>query len=182
MMNRIFCLFFFICWMTDKAMSQVVVTELPVDSAAIRAYEQRTKLTRIDGKYIPRDLNDAMREMEKLMDPEAKTKFMAFTEEEARTKTHFSLGKYLNVRWSLQEGSRLSAWFKLNKIYNHDDMIDCIIVSYHRKIHDNPPEFEALATYYYQKQKKIAEEALKAKQNRDAKSKPSSMETEKPKQ
>ena len=44
-----------------------VVSNIPVDSAQIKEYERRTKLTRIDGKYIPKDLNDALMELDKIM-------------------------------------------------------------------------------------------------------------------
>jgi hypothetical protein len=43
-------------------------------------------------------------ELDKIMEEGAKKKFQAYTEEDARTKTHFSFGKYINARWSIQEG------------------------------------------------------------------------------
>lgn len=93
-----------------------VVSNIPVDSAQIKEYERRTKLTRIDGKYIPKDLNDALMELDKIMEEGAKKKFQAYTEEDARTKTYFSFGKYINARWSIQEGSRLTAWFQMQDL------------------------------------------------------------------
>lgn len=105
------------------------------------------------------------------MDEPAKKKFLEFSEEDARTKTHFSFGKYINARWSIQEGSRLTAWFQKNKIYNYDDMIDVVITTYHRKLNKKPIEFETLATYHYKKRLKIAQELQKEKEERDAKNK-----------
>ena len=165
-MNKLISIFSIFILISTATCGQVV-TDIPPDSAMIREYEQRTKLTRIDGKYIPKDLKDALLELDKIMDEPAKKKFLEFNEEDARTKTHFSFGKYLNVRWSIQEGSRLSAWFQKNKIYNYDDMIDCIITTYHRTLNNKPIEFEVLATYYYNKRLKIAKELQKEKEARD---------------
>src|SRR6218665_293038 len=107
-MNKLFLTALTFCLINCLANAQVV-SNIPVDSAALKEYEKRTKLTRIDGKYIPKDLNDALLELDKIMEEGAKKKFLEFSEEDARTKTHFSFGKYINARWSIQEGSRLTA-------------------------------------------------------------------------
>lgn len=167
-MYKVIAFFFITLLSAGSAISQVV-TDIPPDSAMIKEYERRTKLTRIDGKYIPKDLNDALLELDKIMDEGAKKKFLEYTEEDARTKTHFSFGKYINARWSIQEGSRLTAWFQKNKIFNYDDMIDVVITTYHRKLSKKPIEFEALATYHYKKRLKVAQELQKEKEARDAK-------------
>lgn len=167
-MNRLILAFSFCIFLHSFAFSQVV-SNIPVDSAQIKEYERRTKLTRIDGKYIPKDLNDALMELDKIMEDGAKKKFQAYKEEDARTKTHFSFGKYINARWSIQEGSRLTAWFQKCKIYNFDDMIDCVITAYHRKLNDKPIQFEELANYYYKKQMAVTEKLKKEKELRDSK-------------
>lgn len=148
-----------------------VITDIPVDSAQLKEYEQRTRLTRIDGKYIPKDLNDAMLELNKIMEQGARQKFQKMTEDDARTKTHFSFGKYINARWSIMEGSRLTLWFQKNKIYNYDDMIDCVIVAYHRTLNNKPIQFEELATYYYKKQQEMVRKLQKEKEARKTRSK-----------
>jgi len=167
-MNR-FILTFSFCTLIYAFSFSQVVSNIPIDSAQIKEYERRTKLTRIDGKYIPKDLNDALMELDKIMEDGAKKKFQAYSEEDARTKTHFSFGKYINARWSIQEGSRLTAWFQKCKIYNFDDMIDCVITTYHRKLNDKPIQFEKLANYYYKKQMEVTEKLKKEKALRDSK-------------
>ncbi len=159
-------IFIFIAFLTGfNVGSTQVITDIPPDSATLKEFDQRIKLTRIEGKYIPKDLNDAMMELNKIMEDGAKKKFADMSENDARQKTHFSFGKYINARWYIQEGSRLTVWFQKNKIYDFDDMIDCIIVAYHRTLNNKPIEFEQLADYYYKKQmekvKKLVEDKKK---------------------
>mgnify|MGYP000904710135 CR=1 FL=1 len=144
-----------------------VITDIKPDTTTLKEFEQRIKLTRIDGKYIPKDLNDAMMELNKIMEDGAKKKFAEMSENDARQKTHFSFGKYINARWYIQEGSRLTIWFQKNKIYDFDDMIDCIIVSYHRTLNNKPIEFEILANYYYKKQMKKVKKLVEDKKKRE---------------
>ena len=164
-------LFLFIFVTPYFQLSAQVISNIPVDSASIKEYQARTKLTRIDGNYIPKDLNDALLELDKIMEDGAKKKFLEFSEEDARTKTHFSFGKYINKRWSIQEGSRLTAWFQKGKIYNYDDMIDCIITTYHRKLNNKPIGYEELAKYYYNKQQEKVKQLKKEKEARDKRNK-----------
>lgn len=140
-----------------------VITDFPVDSSVIKEFEKRVKLTRIEGKYIPIDLNDAIAELNKIMEDGAKKKFKEMSEDNARRKTHFSFGKYINARWHIQDGSRLTLWFQSNKIYNTDDMIDCIIATYHRSLNNQPLQFEQLAEYYFKKQKEKVDKLVKKK-------------------
>lgn len=146
----------FICFSVSPH-AQVIVKN-PSDTASINEYQTRIKYSKIQGKYIPKDLNDALVELDKLVDDAAKNKFKTMAEDSARMKTHFSFGRWIQVRWSLQEGSRLTEWFRMNKIFDVDNMIDCIITTYHRKLNGKPIEFEKLADYYYKKQKEKVKE------------------------
>lgn len=135
------------------------------DTAVINALNKRAESTILDGIYIPKDLAEAHKELDKAMDPSAINTFKAFTEEEARSKTHFSFGRWMLTRWSLEDGSRLRVWFMSKKIYNPDDMVDCLITTYHRKLNGKDLDFENLAEYYFLKRSKEAQEnSKKAKQ------------------
>ncbi|MCH2021091.1 MAG: GTP cyclohydrolase [Saprospiraceae bacterium] len=98
-------------------------------------YQARIKKTKLDGMYIPKDLNDVFRELNKLMDDEAKKTFMAFSDEEVDLKTHRTMGLWLEHKWSLSEGSRLSEYFRKMRVPHYDYMIGIIITSYHRHLH-----------------------------------------------
>lgn len=98
-------------------------------------YQARVQQSELDGMYIPRDLYDAFRELDKLMDDQAKETFMAFSDEEVDQKTHGSLGVWLENKWSLSEGSRLSEYFRKMNVPHYDYMVGLIIRSYHRHLH-----------------------------------------------
>lgn len=98
-------------------------------------YQARVQQAELDGMYIPKDLYDAFHELDKLMDDQAKEAFMAFSDEEVDRKTHGSLGVWLENKWSLSEGSRLSEYFRKMKVPHYDYMVGIIIRSYHRHLH-----------------------------------------------
>ncbi len=117
-----------------------------------------TKIKNDKNKLMVGDID-----INKIMEDGAKKKFKEMSEDNARRKTHFSFGKYINARWYIQEGSRLTLWFQNNKIYNTDDMIDCIIAAYHRSLNNQPIQFEQLAEYYFKKQKEKVDKLVKKK-------------------
>lgn len=98
-------------------------------------YQLRVLESELDGMYIPKDLYDVFKELDKLMDGQAKKAFMAFSDAEVDRKTHGSLGVWLEHKWSLSEGSRLSEYFRKMKVPHYDYMIGIIITSYHRHLH-----------------------------------------------
>jgi hypothetical protein len=98
-------------------------------------YQARVQQSELDGMYIPKDLYDAFRELDKLMDSHAKEAFMAFSDEEVDRRTHGSLGVWLENKWSLSEGSRLSEYFRKMNVPHYDYMVGLIIRSYHRHLH-----------------------------------------------
>ncbi len=97
-----------------------------------RAYNKRIQKERLNGVYIPKDLPDAIAELNKLTSREARAKFLQMGEGDAMVKLHFSLGRWIRENWSLWEGSRLSV--HMNKMgATHPEMMSrVIIVAYHR--------------------------------------------------
>ena len=63
---------------------------------------------------------------------------MAIPDSIVDAKTHGMLGLYLEKRWSIAEGSRLTAYFRKMKVPHYDYMIGIIIQSYHRHLHNRP--------------------------------------------
>lgn len=99
-------------------------------------YHARVQMERIEGIYIPRDLYDAFAQLDQLMDEDARKTFMAFSDEEVDARTHGTLGVWIEHKWSMSEGSRLSEYFRQMKVPHYDYMIGIIIRSYHRHLHD----------------------------------------------
>ena len=82
-----------------------------------KEYEARTQKEYLDRVYIPLNLEDAFKELDKKMEKEAKIGLMTLTEEEAPRKYHFVLGRWMIKNWSLDRGSRLSVYLRGKGIY-----------------------------------------------------------------
>ena len=128
-------------------------------------YQARVKESKLDGMYIPIDLYDAFKELDKLMDASAKKTFMAYADEEVDRKTHGSLGVWLENKWSMSEGSRLSEYFRRMKVPHYDYMIGIIITSYHRHLHGKDLKLKEQVAFFRdlwdKKQKAKAKDMLK---------------------
>ncbi|WMX13552.1 MULTISPECIES: DUF6794 domain-containing protein [unclassified Aureispira] len=127
-------------------------------------YQIRIQQSELDGMYIPRDLYDVFNELDKLMDDDAKQTFMAYSDAEVDRKTHGSLGVWLEHKWSLSEGSRLSEYFRKMRVPHYDYMIGIIITSYHRHLHGRDLKIKEQVTFFRKlwakKQQAKAEELI----------------------
>lgn len=125
-------------------------------------YKSRIKLSKIEGVYIPKDLNDCFKELDKLMEEEVRVTFKAFADEEADRRTHASIGKWLEHKWSLTEGSRLSDYFNKMKVPHPDYMVGIILTSYHRYLHKRDIKLKEQVEFFRKKwEVKQREEAQK---------------------
>lgn len=131
-------------------------------------YQARVKESKLDGVYIPIDLNDVFKELNRLMDDGAKEVFMAYSDEEVDRKTHSTLGLWLENKWSMSDGSRLSEYFRKMKVPHYDYMIGVIITSYHRHLHGRDLKLKEQVEYFRkiwdEKQKKKGLEMTKSGQ------------------
>ena len=109
-------------------------TSKPTISIYEKEFQERIKKTEINGVYIPKDLVDALDQLDKLIGDESKAKFKTHTEDEAVHKLYFSLGRWIWTNWSLLDGSRLSEFFREYGIHHPEDIAVVIIRSYHRRL------------------------------------------------
>jgi hypothetical protein len=114
------------------------------DTFQVENYETRIKKTFIDGQYIPKDLQDALLELDKRMEDDARNIFKQLSEEEASTKAYFSMGRWLMVKWGMEDGSRLTHYFQQNQIGFVEDMVRILMITYHRKVNQKPLDTETL--------------------------------------
>lgn len=114
------------------------------DAEFIKEYEARLQKEKIDRIYIPKDLTDAHDQLDVLMEKDAKLGFMKLSDAEAPRKYHFVLGRWLIKNWSLDRGSRLSAYLRDRGVFRPDDMAKFILQTYHRKLHFRALGEEAL--------------------------------------
>ncbi len=103
-----------------------------------REYQRRIKKEYLFGVYIPKDMADAFRELDKRIDKESKEKFLSLSEEEAWHKLFFSLGRWITYNWGFYGGSRFSHYLRSMGLSYPDDMARFVIVMYHRHLSGNP--------------------------------------------
>ncbi len=120
-------------------------------------YKSNILKTRINGVYIPKDLEEAFMELDRLSPPESLQKIKVEEENFIAKKLHFGLGRWMAINWNFDEGSRFSHYLtKLGLLYR-DEMIDFMLISYHRYLNKRPQEVEQRVKTYAEKRKKPVE-------------------------
>ena len=104
-------------------------------------YAARIKLEMINGVYIPYDLEDAFSELSRLSAPAGLAEFKSSPEDSIRRKLHFGLGRWILINWGLEEGSRISDYMKKHGVALPDDMVEVIIITWHRQLNGLPLKF-----------------------------------------
>ncbi len=128
-------------WAARPAMSQSRVNP---DSLWRIQYQQRIRKARLNGIYIPQNLGDAHRQLNRLISPEAREKFKRMSENQVKHKLFFSLNRWICVNWSLYEGSRLGESLRRLGLYHPEDQATFIIITYHRKLNGRPLDAKSL--------------------------------------
>lgn len=109
-----------------------------------KRYQRRIQQEQLYGVYIPRDIGDAFNELNKKIDAPSKAKFKALNEDAAVRKLYFSFGRWLSHNWSFYEGSRFSHYLRELGLTHPDDMIEFVIITYHRSLHKKPLDVKPL--------------------------------------
>lgn len=105
-------------------------------------YESRIGLTHINEVYIPQDIDDAMRELDRITSESARESYKNAPEELILEKLFFKLGKWMIINWGFEEGSRLAHEMRKTGIYHPDDMAKVLMVSYSRHLNDLPRNYD----------------------------------------
>lgn len=126
-------------------------------------YAINITLKEINGVYIPKDVEDAIKELDRLSSPEGKEMFKSGKEEDIGKTLVFGLGKWMIVNWNFYEGSRISHHLKQLGISLPDDMAQYLIVTYYRYLKELPLELEQRAAAIYEMRKKEQIERSKSK-------------------
>ena len=104
-------------------------------------YNARIKMEMINGVYIPFDLQDAFDELTRLSAPPGLAEFKNSPEDSIRRKLHFGLGRWIMINWGLEEGSRISDYMKKHGVAHPDDMVEVIIITWHRQLNGLPLKY-----------------------------------------
>jgi hypothetical protein len=127
-------------------------------------YKWRIEQSSLAGQYIPKDLPDAINELNKLTDETSREKFKTLTESEAEHKLYFSLGRWVATNWSFYEGSRLSHYLKEVGITFPEDQAISVIIAWHRTLNKKDINFKEIRDRLVEKRKKEHEERIRNKQ------------------
>jgi hypothetical protein len=87
--------------------------------------------------YIPKDLEDAFLELEKMLSP-ALLNEIRLKSEKDMIEYHHGFGTWLRNNWGLWAGSRLAQYFRQLGISHPDDMSGVILTSFWRHLHAQP--------------------------------------------
>lgn len=131
-----------------------------------KQYQHNIKQSRIDGIYIPKDIDDAIKEIHNLAPAEGLQKFAELQDEmEAAKKLHFGLGRWMTINWNFYDGSRLSHHLKELGVLHPDDMARFMLVILHRQLNNKERNPEPLIQNLAEERKKIAEKLIESKRD-----------------
>lgn len=119
-----------------------------------KQYQERIKKDKLNNVYIPKNLDDAMLQLDKIISQESQAKIKAIPEDSVCLYMHNRLGQWMILNWGFYGGSRLSHYLRSAGVTFPDDMADFLILAYHRKLNGKPVEIKELATYFREKRKK----------------------------
>lgn len=127
-------------------------------------YQRNIKKSRINGVYIPANLEEAFKELDDLSPEQSKAKFTNAAEDVIATKLHFGLGRWISVYWNFIEGSRYVEYLRNLGITDPDHMIQFTIVSYHRYKNNKPLKIEDQVEAYKVLREEKRQELLKRRE------------------
>lgn len=90
--------------------------------------------TELESTYIPKDLQDAFRELDRILAADVREEMRAGSEDDM-IGYHHGLGLWIRNEWGLWADSRLAKYFEGSGIRHPDDMSGIILVSYWRHVH-----------------------------------------------
>ncbi|TLX72401.1 hypothetical protein E9993_17855 [Labilibacter sediminis] len=108
------------------------------------------ELTKKELKYIPKDFNESLIQLDKVIQDTTRAKIKLMSEDDFITQTHFSTGMWIRNYWLYNRyvfglivmQSDLRKDLILKGLYNNDDMSGVILRSYHRKLKGNDVDLE----------------------------------------
>jgi cell division protein FtsL len=132
-----------ICQINNKSSSerQKINPEdtIPKSLSEIRfleKYNRNIKKSRINGVYIPKDLEDAFKEIKELASKESIYKFKQADKEFVVKRLHFGLGRWIMHNWNFYDGSRISHHIKSYGVSHPDDQVKFLLIAFHNHLNN----------------------------------------------
>ncbi|MBK8554879.1 MAG: hypothetical protein IPL65_03505 [Lewinellaceae bacterium] len=124
-------------------------------------YQERITKDRLFGTYIPKNLDDALLQLDKLIAPDNQLMVKNIPEDSICIYLHSKLGQWIILNWGFYGGSRLSNYLRSAGVTYPDDMADLILIAYHRHLNQKPVVIKNLALSFRDKRKKSWQEEQK---------------------
>ena len=152
MMKQLFSMILFLTG--GVALFSQEANNLPSTDKSIEAeYNRRITLDKINGVYIPKNLEDVFVTLDKMVDAESKFKVRTLAEDKVDSVLSPRLGLWMKLNWSFYEGSRLSHYLRSAGVTYPDDMASFLLLAWYRHLNQQPVEIKELATFYKEKRK-----------------------------
>lgn len=97
--------------------------------------EIKATSAKIDGVYIPRDVDDAINVLDTLLTSGQKDTLRSLSYSDYTSGLHHGLGRALRNDWGLWDGSRLCSYFTSSGMYHPDDMSSYILLAFYHHLH-----------------------------------------------
>ena len=155
--------FLFVCALMSAQALPLLAQDGPANNEKEyqRQYQERIKKDRLFGIYIPKNLDDALVQLDKLLPPKKQAEIMFMPEDSVCRVLHNSLGRRIVDNWGFYGGSRFSHYLKSAGVTFPDDMADLVMLAYHRKINAKPIDLKGLIKFFEDKREKERQEELK---------------------
>lgn len=158
MMKKWIFLVFMLCVVVSLTAQKEVKILTPKDSL----YNENIKKSRLYGVYIPRDVPDALQKLKELTTDEARESLKKTDENTVAKKLFFGLGRWMEYNWNFVDGSRFSHYLRNKGLYDPDDMVTFMLITFHRYVNNKALDSDALIKKLAEeRQKKIEEEKKK---------------------
>lgn len=116
------------------------------ETEAEKLYKRNIKKRRINGTFIPANIEEALKEIKELTPQESLASFASADETMVVKKLHFGIGRWIRYNWNFYEGSRLSHFIKEETGISHpDDMSTYLLTLLHRELNNTPAQGKELA-------------------------------------
>lgn len=113
----------------------------------------------IDGRYIPKNLDDAFQQLDTILDSNNQKSFIIEDEESAVSGEHFGLGMGLRNSWCLWGSSRLQRYiYSEYGIKQPDSQSSFILTLYHRRLRGDDLDIDQLKKIIQEQESQQEEE------------------------
>lgn len=112
-------------------------------------WSKRNVADSIEGRYIPKNLDDCIKQLDLLMCDSLKIKSKQMAEDKFVRDNHFfGFGVWVRTNWRLGRMSRLSVYFERMGVDHPDNMSSVILTSYHRYLNRKEIRLDEQIRYY----------------------------------